>query len=217
MPNGRYSLHDTHDHVLLGEERFSCAPGPAGWRYVSKTYAPDGGVLGTVDLTLDARARPLRMELRAGGWQVRGGAVDGVAWVRADAADPAGEQAAEGHDRAHGFAGRSPGFLVATARMLRLREGASARVRLVAFTEPVLAPRTFDQGWLLEGVDTHETDSGPLLVERYQVGDLETGEQQVVHLAGDVVLAAGGIELEELESPPNAWPAEFGYGEGLGG
>ncbi|MFB7477176.1 hypothetical protein [Kitasatospora sp. NPDC056184] len=217
MPNGRYSLHDTHDHVLLGEERFSCAPGPAGWRYVSKTYAPDGRVLGTVDLTLDSRARPLRMELRAGGWQVRGGAVDGVAWVRADAADPAGEQAEEGQDRAHGFTGRSPGFLVATARMLRLREGASARVRLVAFTEPVLAPRTFDQGWLLEGVETHGTDSGPLVVERYQVADLETGEQQVVHLAGDVVLAADGVELEELESPPNPWPAEFGYGEGLGG
>ncbi|SOB83838.1 hypothetical protein [Streptomyces sp. 1331.2] len=205
MPNGRYSLHDTHDHVLLGEERFSCAPGAAGWRYVSKTYAPDGRVLGSVDLTLDSRARPLRMELRAAGWQVRGGAVDGVAWVRTDAADPGGEHTTEGHDRAHAFTGRSPGFLVATARLLRLREGASARVRLVAFTEPVLAPRTLDQGWLLDGVDTHQTDSGPLLVERYQVADLETGEQQVVHLAGDVVLAAEGIELEELESPPNAW------------
>ncbi|MFF4384980.1 hypothetical protein ACIQI7_37775 [Kitasatospora sp. NPDC092039] len=205
MPNGRYSLHDSHDHLLLGEERFSCAPGAAGWRYVSKTYAPDGRVLGSTDLTLDSRARPLRMELRAGGWQVRGGAVDGVAWVRTDAADPGGEHATEGHDRAHAFTGRSPGFLVATARLLRLREGASARVRLVAFTEPVLAPRTLDQGWLLEGVDTHETDEGPLLVERYQVADLETGEQQVVHLAGDVVLAAEGIELEELESAPNAW------------
>ncbi|WP_354640835.1 hypothetical protein [Kitasatospora camelliae] len=210
MPNGRYSLHDTHDHVLLGEERFSCAPGPAGWRYVSKTYGPDGTVLGTTDLTLDSRSRPLRLELRAGGWQVRGGAVDGVTWVRADAADPAGEQAAEGHDRAHAFTGRSPGFLVATARLLRLTVGASSRVRLVSFTEPVLAPRTLDQGWLLEAVDTHETDSGPLRVERYQVADLETGEQQVVHLAGDVVLAAGGVELEELESPPNPWPTEYG-------
>lgn len=213
MPNGRYSLHDTHDHLLLGEERFSCAPGPAGWRYVSKTYGPGGEVLGTVDLTLDSRARPLRMELRAGGWQVRGGAVDGVAWVRTAAdpagAGPAGTDATEGHDRAHAFTGRSPGFLVATARLLRLDPGASARVRLVAFGEPVLAPRTLDQGWLLEGVDTHETDSGPLLVERYQVADLETGEQQVVHLAGDVVLAAAGVELEELESPPNPWP-DFG-------
>ncbi|MFC8452303.1 hypothetical protein [Kitasatospora sp. NPDC057223] len=213
MPNGRYSLHTSttpgHDHVLLGEERFSCAPGPAGWRYVSKTYAPDGSTIGTVDLTLDSRCRPLRLELRAGGWQVRGGAVDGVAWVRTDAADPAGEHATEGHDRAHGFSGRSPAFLIATARMLRLRPGAATRVRLVAFTEPVLGPRTFDQGWSLEGTETHDTDSGQLLVERYEVTDLETGEQQLVHLAGDVVLAAPGIELEELASPPNPWPAEF--------
>lgn len=211
MPNGRYSLHDTHDHLLLGEERFSCAPGPAGWRYVSKTYGPDGSTIGTADLTLDSRSRPLRLELRAGGWQVRGGAVDGVTWVRTAAADPTGEHAAEGNDRAHAFTGSSPAFLIATARLLRLDPGGRAKVRLVAFTEPVLAPRTLDQGWLLESVETHETDSGPLLVEKYQVADLETGEQQIVHLAGDVVLSAAGIQLEELESPPNTWPTEY-YG-----
>ncbi|GAA4851466.1 hypothetical protein [Kitasatospora terrestris] len=209
MPNGRYALHDTHDHTPLGEERFSCAPGAAGWRYVSKTYAPDGTVLATTDLTLDSRSRPLRLELRSGGWQVRGGAVDGVAWVRAAADDPRAEHATEGHDRAHGFTGASPGFLVATARLLRLDVGAGSRVRLVSFTGDALAPRTLDQGWLLEAVDTHDTDSGPLHVERYQVADLETGEQQIVHLAGDVVLAAAGLELEELESPPNPWPTDF--------
>ncbi|TQF05183.1 hypothetical protein E6W39_26750 [Kitasatospora acidiphila] len=205
MPNGRYSLHDPHDHTLLGEERFSCAPGPAGWRYVAKRYALDGNLLGSVDLTLDSRSRPLRMELRAGGWQVRGGAVDGVAWVRSAAADPTGTTATEGHDRAHGFSGDSPAFLIATARLLRLDEGAAARVRLVSFTGAALAPRTFDQGWTLRSVEDHPTDSGPLRVEHYQVADLETGEQREVHLAGDVLLAAPGIELEELESPPNAW------------
>ncbi|MER5642744.1 hypothetical protein ABT095_38130 [Kitasatospora sp. NPDC002227] len=203
MPNGRYSLHDSHDHVLLGEERFSCAPGPAGWRYVSKTYAPDGALLATTDLTLDSRSRPLRLELRAGGWQVRGGAVDGVAWVRTDAADPSGAEGIEGYDRAHAFTGSSPAFLIATARLLRLEPGASTRIRLVAFTDPVLAPRTLDQSWLLQSVETHETDSGPLQVEQYQVADLATGEQGLVHLAGDVVLAAPGIELEELDTPPN--------------
>ncbi|MEU2628988.1 hypothetical protein [Kitasatospora sp. NPDC007106] len=214
MPNGRYSLHtDTgpagHGPALIGEERFSCAPGPAGWRYVSKTYAPDGSVLAATDLTLDSRCRPLRMELRAGGWQVRGGAVDGVAWVRAAADDPAGDSAVEGHDRAHGFTGTSPAFLIATARLLRLEPGASTRVRLVELTEPVLAPRTVDQGWQLAGVDTHDTDSGPLLVERYTVADLATGEQRTVHIAGDVVLSAPGVELEELQSPPNTWPDRF--------
>ncbi|GAA1955812.1 hypothetical protein [Kitasatospora viridis] len=206
MPNGRYSLHDPHHGTLLGEERFSCAPGPAGWRYVAKSYAPDGAVLGSVDLTLDSRSRPLRMELRAGGWQVRGGAVDGVAWVRTDAADPGGAAAVEGHDRAHGFAGDSPAFLIATARLLDLAEGAAARVRLVSFSGAALAPRTFDQGWTFAGTEEHPTDSGPLRVERYLVADLETGEQHEVHLAGDVVLSAPGIELESLDSPPNPWP-----------
>jgi hypothetical protein len=208
MPNGRYSLHDPHDQTLLGEERFSCAPGPAGWRYVAKRYALDGALLGSTDLTLDSRARPLRMDLRAGGWQVRGGAVDGVAWVRTAAADPTGAAATEGHDRAHGFSGDSPAFLIATARLLRLAEGASARVRLVSFTGAALAPRTFDQGWTLRSVEEHPTDSGPLRVERYQVADLETGEQHEIHLAGDVLLAAPGVELEELDSPPNPWRGE---------
>ncbi|PYC77636.1 hypothetical protein C7C46_18570 [Streptomyces tateyamensis] len=213
MPNGRYTHHDPHHGTALGEERFSCAPGPAGWRYVSKTYAPDGTVLSTVDLTLDSRSRPLRMELRSGGWQVRGGAVDGVAWVRTDPADPTGAAGQEGHDRAHGFTGESPAFLIATARLLGLAEGAAARVRLVSFTGAALAPRTVDQGWRLAGTEEHPTDTGPLLVERYQVTDLATGEQQEVHLAGDVLLAAPGIELEELESPPNPRPVR-GLGQG---
>ncbi|QKW19789.1 hypothetical protein HUT16_12620 [Kitasatospora sp. NA04385] len=206
MPNGRYSLHDPHDGTPLGEERFQCAPGPAGWRYVAKRYRPDGTVQGTVDLTLDARHRPIRLELRSGGWQVRGGALDGVHWVRADASGtapggPAG--ATEGEDRAHAFTGDSPAFLVATARLLALDPGGSARIRLVSFTGDSLAPRTLDQGWQLHSVADHPTDSGPLPVEHYRVTDLDTGEVRDLHLTGDVLLGAPGIELEELDSPPN--------------
>lgn len=40
-------------------------------------------------------------------------------------------------------------------------------------------------------------------MDEYQVNDLETGEQHTVHIAGDVVLSAPGIELEDLESPPS--------------
>ena len=38
-------------------------------------------------------------------------------------------------------------------------------------------------------------------MDEYQVSDLDTGEQHAVHIAGDVVLAAPGIELEDLEIP----------------
>jgi hypothetical protein len=213
MPSGRYSFYDTHDQTPLGEERFSCAPGPSGWRYTAQTFGTDGEPDGSVDLTLDALSRPLRLELRAAGWQIRAGLLDGLSWVRSHQDDPDGSHAREGGDRAHAFAGRSPAFLVATARLLRLSPGGSTRLRVVAFTDPVLAPRTLDQGWSLEAVETHPTDSGPLVVERYRVADLATGDEGEVHLAGDVVLAAPGIELEQLETPPSRTVDQAHYAE----
>ncbi|OIK24380.1 hypothetical protein [Streptomyces malaysiense] len=202
MPRGRYSLHDPHDHTPLGEEHFQCAPGPSGWRYVSRLTTPAGDQRGSVDLALDDLGRPIRLEIHAGGWQVRGAALDGVTWVRTD---PTGTHATEGNARAHAFTGTSPAFLVATARLLRLTPSSAARVRLVALTDPVLAPRTVDQSWALLDSEAHATDNGPLTVEEYQVSDLDTGEQHTVHIAGDVVLAAPGIELEDLESPPSVF------------
>lgn len=147
MPRGRYSLHDPHDHTPLGEEHFQCAPGPSGWRYVAQRTAPSGDHSGSVDLTLDELGRPLRVELHSASWQVRGAALDGVTWVRTD---PTGAHATEGNVRAHSFTGASPAFLIAVSRLLRLEPGAGAvRVRLVAFTDPVLAPITLDQSWAL--------------------------------------------------------------------
>ncbi len=204
MPRGRYSLHDPHDHTPLAEEHFQCAPGPSGWRYVSRLTTPTGAPHGSVDLALDELGRPLRLELHAAGWQVRGAALDGITWVRTD---PTGVHATEGNVRAHAFTGTSPAFLVAVTRLLRLTPSASAtRVRLVALTDPVLAPRTVDQSWALLKSEAHATDNGPLTVDEYQVTALDTGEQHAVHLAGDVVLAAPGIELEDLETPPSVFP-----------
>ncbi|MFC9227276.1 hypothetical protein ACFT8W_42205 [Streptomyces hygroscopicus] len=205
MPRGRYSLHDPHDHTPLGEEHFQCAPGPSGWRYVAQRTSPSGDHTGSVDLTLDELGRPLRVELHAASWRVRGAALDGVTWVRTD---PTGEHATEGNVRAHAFTGTSPAFLVAVSRLLRLEPGAGAvRVRLVAFTDPVLAPLTLDQSWALLYRTGHATDTGPLMVDEYQVSEVDTGEVRTVHIAGDVVLAAPGIELEELESPPSSFAA----------
>lgn len=55
--------------------------------------------------------------------------------------DPSGTHATEGNVRAHAFSGTSAAFLVATARLLRLTPTSPAtRVRVVTFTDPVLAP-----------------------------------------------------------------------------
>lgn len=214
MPNGRYSLHDPHDDTPLGEEHFRCAPGPAGWRYTSQNLDPAGRPSGSVDLTLDALGRPLRLEVRSGGWRIRGGLLDGLTWVRTHDDDSDGRHTREGSERAHAFTGRSPAFLIAISRMLRASSqgmragGPGTRLRLVALTEPVLAPRTLDQGWSLESIETHPTDNGPLRVHCYRVADLETGEESRVHIAGDVLLAAPGVDLEDLDGPPNQQPEE---------
>lgn len=203
MPRGHYSLHDTHDHTPLGEEHFHCAPGPSGWRYVSQRNAPSGEPTGSVDLALDELGRPIRLELHAGDWQIRAAAIDGVTWVRTD---PTGTHATEDNAPAHAFTGSSPAFLIATTRLLRLTPASPAtRVRLVAFTDPVLAPRTLDQSWALLKSEAHTTDNGPLIVDEYQVTALDTGEQHAIHITGDVVLSAPGIELENLETPPSTF------------
>lgn len=205
MPRGRYSFHDTHDHTPLGDEHFHCATGPTGWRYTAQTTSPAGDHAGSIDLTIDDLGRPIRLELHAAAWQVRGAALDGLTWVRTD---PTGEDAQEGNARAHAFSGASPAFLIATARLLRLAPGSVAtRVRLVSFQPPVLAPLTMDQSWSLITRTAHSTDSGELPVDNFRVADLSTGEQHDVHIAGDVVLSAPGIELEDLESPPSTFPS----------
>lgn len=204
MPRGRYSLHDPHDHTPR-RRTLPLRARPLRLALRLPTHHPSGDHAGSVDLALDDLGRPIRLELNAASWQVRGAAIDGVTWVRTD---PTGTQATEGNVRAHAFTGSSPAFLIATARLLRLTPSTPAsatRVRLVAFTDPVLAPRTLDQSWALISRETHATDNGPLTVDEYQVTALDTGEQHAVHIAGDVVLAAPGIELEHLESPPSVF------------
>lgn len=188
MPSGEYQREQ-------GIERFSCAPGPVGWRYVASVHdAASGTETGRVDVTVDARWRQVRTELRAGGWTLRGGvAGPQVLWVRGDA-----EHAAA----AAGFCGGSPAFLVTTARMLALDPGAVTSVALVEVAGDALATRTVRQRWSLLEVTEHPADLGPLRVERYEVADLDTGSAGEVHLAGDVVLAAPGVELVALEGPP---------------
>ncbi|MFA1539743.1 hypothetical protein [Actinomadura monticuli] len=189
MPSGTY-LH--LDEGL--EERFQCAPGPGGWRYTSRR---DDGF--RVDLVVDARWRQIRVEFVTSGWWLRGGLTGPeLAWVRAS-----GETGTEHAERAAGFVSDSPGFLVAVARSLGLDEGAQTDVRLVQVSGTSLSALTTRWRWRLAGTSAYETETEPLPVAEYEVTDLATGEVETVHLAGDVVLAAPGIELTDLESPPN--------------
>lgn len=189
MPDGAY-LHD--DGTV---EEFQCAAGPAGWRYV-------GSLPGSrVDVTVDSRWRQIRLEVLAGAWMLRGG-VSGAdtVWLRGAARDLS--EAQEHSAWATGFAGRSPGLLVATARSLQLAVGGSVRLRLVEITEPVLAVRLTDQEWVLAGVTEHPAGDGVLPVHRYRIADLGTGLTTELHLCGDIVLTGPGVELHRLSGPP---------------
>lgn len=104
MPRGRYSLHDPHDHTPSPKNTSTARP---ALRLALRlaTDHPSGDHAGSVDLALDELGRPIRLELHAASWQVRGAALDGVTWVRTD---PTGTEATEGNVRAHAFTGTSP-------------------------------------------------------------------------------------------------------------
>lgn len=202
MPKGLYAHFDPHEGHLVALEQFSCAPGPAGWRYVSELLAADGETRqGSVDLAVDTWWRQVRLEVREGDLALRGG-VSGreVLWVRSATTS---EQGSEHAQQAVGFTGRSPAFLVTLPRLLQLDPGEQVKVGLVEITEPALGAMRVERGIACAEVSTHETETEPLRVERYEVTDLATGEQRTVHLAGDVVVHAPALELRDLQGRPN--------------
>jgi len=82
-----------------------------------------------------------------------------------------------------------------------MRTGDPVRIRLVALSDVLGTVRT-DQQWRLTGIDTHSADPGTVTASAYERIDLDTGERDTVHIAGDVVLAATSIGLAALDSPP---------------
>ncbi len=202
MPKGIYHHLDDHSGELVAIEAFSCAPGPQGWRYVGDVTDEDGQPQGRVDVTVDARWRQVRVEVRSGSWVVRGGvAGNEVVYARLPAGNvaPGEEESAI----AAALTGRSPAFAITTSRLLSLSPDEKRRIKLVQVTEPTAGIRVVDEGWALVEVAEHTTEDAPLVVRRYEVADLATGDRKVWSIAGDVVVGGPDLELVELESPPN--------------
>jgi hypothetical protein len=209
VPRGRY--------LVDGEvEEFACAAGAAGWRYTG--VRRESGR--SVDLTLDGRGRPYRVEVASPDWVLRGGAAGtSLLWVRRPAAggptnssdptgppDPTGPAVPApgpvGFERsavAHGFLAGSPAFWVALSRLVRLPVGQGRRLRLVEVSWPALATRLLDLEWRHVEEVGHPAGAATLTVSRYDATPLDTGQVRTVHLAGEVVVAADGVELLELE------------------
>ncbi|MFP5347133.1 MAG: hypothetical protein ACLGIA_08905 [Actinomycetes bacterium] len=191
MPRGSYAVNGR-------PEAFSCAPGPAGWRYVSDV----------LDLAVDARFAAVRFEVRAGDrWArgVRASLDDGqrlLAW--ACSADPCDERLSE----ASSVETDSPGSLVALVRAAAAPGTDPVRrlLPVVRFDVPALAGLEARRVLTRVGTEWHEAPDGHLLVEQWYVDDVDAGTRVVVSAAGDVVLAAEGpdleVELTSLDSRP---------------
>lgn len=188
MPRGAYLLAGHEGPYAV--ERFSCAPGPAGWRYTATRERPGSPVeVGSLDVTLDEQGRAVRVHVRAAGWELRGGVAGGCClWRR-------GED--ERSEPAVGFTGTSPVWLLAAAWLLRPVEPVGAR--LVELGDESLATSTVERTWQHLGTALHDGTE----VSSYEVRDLATAERRVVHMTGDVVLAAPGVVLHELTGTPN--------------
>ncbi len=184
MPRGAYLLSG-HDGPYA-VERFSCAPGPVGWRYVATREHPSTGrPLGRLDVVLSAAGRAHRVHVELGGWELRGGAVGAqLLWRRGEV---------EREERAAGFTGTSPVWAVAAARLLGTT-GGPARLRLVRLGDDALATLAVEQSWARTGFE--DRDGVP--VARWAVDDPATGERRDLALAGDVLLGAPGVRLLEL-------------------
>lgn len=194
MPAGVY-LVETDEGELL--ERFTCAPGPAGWRYTATQHDRAGARLGRVDLVVAAAGPVWRLELERGERTVRVGLVGGEALWSRDGTDS--------RTAADLLAGDSPALLVAAARTSAPPAGhppaGKGRRGVLRVGGPALAPLVAAEQWEPGG----EQQQDGVVVERWGVGDLATGEVRVVAVAGDVVVAVDGprrVDLLELDGPP---------------
>lgn len=190
MPSGTY--------VVAGRpEAFSCAPGPAGWRYTSDV----------LDLACDRQFRTARVQVRAGEAWVRGGRTvldDGapvLSWVTAGVGE-------ERHALAEVVDADSPGALVALVRRAAAtgRADAGADLSAVRFCAPALGGLSVRLHVVRAGIETHEG----LLTERWHVDDVDAGTRTTAYVSGDVVLWAmrdgeepWEVELADLDSPPS--------------
>ncbi len=206
MPRGRYD-------VAGRAEAFSCAPGPAGWRYVSDR----------LDLACDAAFRPVRFAVTtAGGLAVHGGGArldDGtpvLEWTdvhgrphttRADAVLTGSPGSWLAALRAVAGPGTSPEQAELEALVVDL-EGLSTGVlrQRHRFSRVAAQPYVATQ----QHAAPSDADGGDVLLEQWYVDDLAAGFRRVLHVIGDVVVyaenlpAAGeAVEVIELESPPS--------------
>ncbi|HYH28086.1 MAG TPA: putative glycolipid-binding domain-containing protein [Actinomycetota bacterium] len=192
MPTGVYRTMDGEGKPT-GREEFRCAPGPAGWRYVSTIHVEAGDPhIEIVDLAVDDTWRPVRLRVDTGehdllvnsaGDKLRG-ARDGER-VELDWRDDVDYL--------------SPCFNLATARRL----GRTAEVQVLYFQPRTLTSSMVAQRYELLGDETVATPAGRFDTTAWRYTAVESGFTRKLWIAGDVLIDYEGVfQLEALEPGP---------------
>jgi hypothetical protein len=192
MPAGTYAIVDPQGR-RIGTESFRCAPGPAGWRYVSDIVTSDPTPhRETVDLVADAGWRPVRMRVATGDHELLLHS-DGPRLVGHRDGDPLELDLGDGFELDY----LSPAFNAVTARRL----GTSAEFDVWYFEPVTVEPVAMRQRYEHRGDEIVETRAGRFGATRWGFASLGTGYVSEFWLAGDVVVRYEGLyELETYES-----------------
>ena len=184
MPAGRYIVMDG-DGNPVGTEDFRCAPGIAGWRYFSdvQVQVPEPH-RETVDLVVDATWRPVRTRIATGSHDllliVEGDRLRG--YLDRERLDiPFGPELHLDY--------LSPAYNAVSAKRL----AGTAEIEVVFLEAVTCKPRIERQRYELVGDEEVATPAGRFAARRWRYTALSMGWTRDLWVAGDVVVAYGGL------------------------
>lgn len=182
MPTGSYVVLDG-DGNTVGREDFRCAPGPAGWRYVSDIHTTEPDLHAeSVDLTVDAAWRPVRVRIVTDRHELV---------LRREGNVFVGVRDGERIE----LPGRpdvdylSPAFNAVTANRLP----GTADIEVVYLEAVTCEPRLEPQRYELVGDEEILTPVGAFAARRWRYTALSTGWSRDLWVAGDVVARYEGL------------------------
>jgi hypothetical protein len=179
VPSGRYSVWG-RDGDVVGTEDFRCAPGPAGWRYVSEIERSEPTQhRETVDLVVDASWRIVRTRIETGSHElVLEASGDRLSGVR----DGTRIELPWGDEMHLDYL--SPSFNAITVQRL---EG-SAEIEVLYLQPVTLEPITMRQRYELERREVVDTPAGRFEAARWRYTALGSGWTGGLWVADDVVV-----------------------------
>ena len=179
--------------VPTGREEFRCAPGPAGWRYVSTIQIESGEPhVEIVDVAVDHRWRPVRLRIDTGEHSLLLTASNGTMRGAKDG-EPIDLDWFDDVDYL------SPSFNVATARRL----SRTAEVDVLFFDPVTLKPSIVPQRYEMLGEGEVISPAGRFAATEWRYTALRSGFTRRLWIAGDVLISYEGVfALEALEPGP---------------